>query len=291
MHVSMVPDRLTANTAREWMAAKLKQHQPFFVNINFADSHYPYQSSIKDSKWFQPCGVQPDWGFAEYPREKKEQVRNTYFNAIHGIDSLIGEILDFLHEQGADGNTIIAVYGDHGESFYENDIACHATLPFDPSVRTGLVLWGKRYFDAKVQEYPASLIDTVPTVLARLGLKSHPNFQGIDVLSPERPPEHLRCLYLHVDGLINGDGLVAAGRWKYFEDNGKGDRYLFDLENDPEEANNLADSKPEITEFLASHLGVWRTAQLAYYRSSRYYSRFFPPPPKLLPDPGLLCPH
>jgi arylsulfatase A-like enzyme len=127
--LALVPDRLTANTAMEWMEARLKQKQPFFLDINFADSHYPYQSSIKEAQWFQPCGVSPNWGFAQYPRGMTEQVRNTYFNAIHGIDLLIGEILEFLHKRGADEDTIIAVYGDHGESFYENDLACHATLP------------------------------------------------------------------------------------------------------------------------------------------------------------------
>ena len=283
VQVSLVPDRLTATTAMEWMKLNLEQKRPFFVNVSFADSHYPYHSSIKDANWFQPCGVDSGWPFGEYPRTRNEQVRNTYFNAMHGIDMLIGEILQLIHDRGADENTIIAVFGDHGESFYENDLAGHAKLPYDPSVRTGLVLWGRHYFEPKTEAYPTSLIDAVPTILARLGLQPHPNFQGIDVLSPNRPPAERRCLYIHVDGIVNSDGLVAAGRWKYFEDNSKGDCYLFDLEHDPGELWNLIDSQPEVADLLRNQLSAWRAAQLAYYRSARYYARYFPPTPRLLP--------
>jgi arylsulfatase A-like enzyme len=284
IQVELVPDRLTANTALEWMDMKLKQKQPFYINISLNDSHFPYRSSNKDAHWFQPNGVAAGWTFNDYPRERKDQVRNTYLNAIHGIDLLIGEMLEFLHQRGADENTIVVVFGDHGEAFFENGFPSHATLPYDPCVHTGLILWGKRYFEAKAEDYPTSLIDAVPTVLARLGLEPHPNFQGVDVLCPNRVQAERRCLYLHVDGLVNGDGLVAGGRWKYFEDNAKGDCYLFDLESDPGESRNIVEQQPGIAELLGAQLAAWRTAQLAYYRSERYYGRFFPPPPRMLPD-------
>ena len=107
------------------------------------------------------------------------------------------------------------------------------------------------------------------------------------MLSPNRPPLQRRCIYFHVDGLVNADGLLAAGHWKYFEDNGKGDRYLYDLARDVTEENNLVESRSEIAELLSSQLNGWRTAQLTYYRSARYYTRFFPPPPQMLNDMGL----
>ncbi|MDB6126000.1 MAG: hypothetical protein JWQ71_4993 [Pedosphaera sp.] len=282
----LVPDQLTANSAIEWMDGQIKEKKPFYITVSLSDSHFPYRSSITNANWFQPAGVPENCAFNDYPREIKEQVRNTYLNAIHGVDMLIGQILSFLHERGVDDHTIFVVYGDHGESFYENDLPSHANLPYEPSVHTCLIMNGKNYFEAKPEDYPASLVDVVPTVLARLGLKQHPNFQGLDVLSTNRPPLEQRCLYMHVDGLVNADGVLAAGRWKYFEDNGKGDRYLYDLEKDAGEAQNLVESQPAISELLSAQLSTWRTAQLTYYRSERYYSRFFPPPPRMLKDNG-----
>jgi len=284
--VRIVPDRLTTDSAIAWMDSRIKENRPFFITVSLSDSHFPYNSSVKDANWFQPAGVPASCTFNEYPRAIKEQVRNSYLNAIHGIDILVGQMIDSLHRSGAD-DTIFVVFGDHGESFYENDLPSHANLPYDPSARTCLIMCGKNYFEPRTEDYPTSLIDVVPTVLARLGLRPHPNFQGIDVLSPTRPPLERRCIYFHVDGLVNADGLLAAGHWKYFEDNGKGDRYLYDLARDVTEENNLVESQSEIAELLSSQLNAWRTAQLTYYRSARYYTRFFPPPPQMLNDKGL----
>lgn len=282
VHVTLVPDNLTMATAIEWMGSKIKEKQPFYATISLSDSHFPYKSSNPAANWFKPNGIPSDAAFNGYPVSSKEQVRNTYLNAIHGVDLLIGQMLDFLHEQKVDDHTIIVVYGDHGESFYENNLPTHGNLPYEPSVHTCLIMNGKGYFPARTEDYPTSLIDAVPTVLARLGLQKHPNFQGIDVLSTNRPPLERRCLYMHVDGMVNADGILAAGRWKYFEDNGKGDSYLFDLAHDPGEAENLVESQPAIAEFLSTQLNTWRTAQLTYYRSARYYKKFFPPPPPML---------
>ncbi len=285
--VRLVPDRITMGTAVDWMDARINQRQPFYATVSLSDSHFPYESSLAEANWFQPSGTPASCAFNEYPPELKEQLRNTYLNAIHGVDILVGKLIDHLEQRGVADHTIFVVYGDHGESFYENNLPTHANLPYDPSARTCLILCGKDYFEAKAEDYPTSLIDAVPTLLARLGLRPQPNFQGIDVLATNRPPLERRCLYVHVDGIVNADGLVAAGHWKYFEDNGKGDRYLYDLASDAGEAQNLVEAQPELAELLGAQLNTWRTAQLTYYRSARYYTRFFPPPPALLKEPGL----
>jgi len=214
-------------------------------------------------------------------------VRNTYLNAVHGADIQVGRLLDFLHDRGVNNHTIIVVCGDHGESFYENGQPARANLPYDTSERTCLIMSGQGYFPIKTEDYPASLIDAVPTLLARLGLRQHPNFQGIDLLATNRPPVDRRCLYMHVDGLVNADGLLAAGHWKYIEDNSKGDTYLYDLSCDPEEKNNLASAKPEVVDLLSAQLSNWRTAQLTYYRSPKYYNEFYPPTPPMLKEKAL----
>ncbi|MGA2749800.1 MAG: sulfatase-like hydrolase/transferase [Verrucomicrobiota bacterium] len=276
--VQLAPDTGTMAEALHWIDGQLRDKQPFYVTISLSDSHFPYISSLH-SNWFQPCGIPDDCSIFDYPQSLRDQVRNTYLNAIHGIDILLGQLLDFLRQKGADGHTIIVIYGDHGESFYENGVLSHANLPYDPSARTTLVMYGKGYFQPRIEDYPTSLVDLVPTVLARLGLPPRPNFQGIDVLSPSRPPVASRCVYIHVDGRINGDGLLAAGRWKYFTDNGSGACYLYDLATDPGEARNLVESEPVLSEALARQLDTFCAGQLVYYHSARYYTRFFPPPP------------
>jgi arylsulfatase A-like enzyme len=284
VHLTLVPDNITMRTAIEWMDGKIDVKQPFYATISLSDSHFPYKSSNPNAKWFQPCGVPESTAFNGYSKAIREQVRNSYLNAIHGVDQQIGRLLDFLHDRGVDDHTIIVVYGDHGESFYESDLHTRPSLPYETSIHTCLIMSGKGYFPVQTEDYPASLIDAVPTVLARLGLRAQPNFQGIDLLATNRPPSERRCVYFHMDGIVNADGLLAAGRWKYFEDNGKGDTYLFDLAHDCDETNNLVESQPGIAGQLSAQLSSWRTTQLTYYRSPRYYTQFYPPPPQMLKD-------
>ncbi len=282
IHVELAPDRETANEALRYIGTKLDQKSPFYLTLSLSDSHFPYVSSMK-TNWFQPCGVPASCAIFDYPIELRDQIRNSYLNSIRGIDVLFGELVALLKEKGAFDNTIIVIYGDHGESFYENGILSHANLPYDPTARTTLVMYGEGIFSPGIEEYPTSLVDVVPTVLARLGIPHHPNFQGIDVLSPQRPAVDTRCLYVHVDGRVNADGVVAAGRWKYFADNGAGGTYLYDLASDSGEEHNIVGSSPDVAAILAKQLETFRVSQLAYYRSAKLYTRFFPPaPPQLM---------
>lgn len=281
IHVELAPDRQTTTEAIRYIGTKLDSKQPFYLTLSLSDSHFPYVSSMK-TNWFQPCGVPDTCAIFDYPIELRDQIRNSYLNSIRGIDVLFGELVAFLQEKGALDDTIIVIYGDHGESFHENGILSHANLPYDPSARTTLIMYGKGIFSPGVEEYPTSLVDVVPTVLARLGIPHHPNFQGIDVLSSERPSVDTRCLYVHVDGRVNADGVFAAGRWKYFADNGTGATYLYDLAKDSGEEHNLAESSPDVASILAKELETFRVGQLAYYRSSKLYTKFYPPmPPQL----------
>lgn len=277
-YFTLEPDTITFTQATNWIAGELHKKQPFYLTLSLSDSHFPYDSSVK-TNWFKPCGVPDDCTIFDYPESATDQIRNSYLNAIRGIDVLLGQLMNFLQQQGADDHTIIVVYGDHGESFYENRILSHGNLPYDPSARTTLVMYGKGYFPARVEDYPTSLIDIVPTILARIGIARHPNFQGSDVLSDSRLPAESRAVYVHVDGRVNGDGLVSGGRWKYFTDNGSGACYLYDLLNDPGESKNLVSTEPQLAEFLGQQLDGYCAGQLAYYRSPRYYTKYYPPSP------------
>ncbi len=277
-NVVLEPDTNTFTRAMDFIGGELQKKRPFYLTLSLSDSHFPYVSSLHKN-WFQPCGVPDGCSIFDYPESATDQIRNSYLNSIRGIDILLGELMAFLHERGADEHTIIVVYGDHGESFYENNVLSHGNLPYDPSARTTLVMYGKNYFAPQAEEYPTSLIDVVPTVLARIGVPHHPNFQGTDVLASSRPPVESRAVYIHVDGRINGDGIVAAGRWKYFTDNGSGATYLYDLAADPGELHNLTSSQPDLSDLLGRKLDSYCAGQLAYYRLPHYYEHFYPPAP------------
>ena len=134
-----------------------------------------------------------------------------------------------------------------------------------------------------MEAYPIELIDLVPTVLGIAGQSAHPNFQGINALSANRPPLEQRLLFIHVETPIDrADAVLLAGRWKFWHDRLSGREVLFDLDSDSGERRNLIDLEPARADLLRSVLTAWRMRGLAYYHFPLYYERFYPPhPPRL----------
>lgn len=276
------PDRHTTDVAIDWVEQALKSDKPFLLNMNLQSSHFPYIIPSEASKPFQPCGVPADASFAWYHPSQTETIRNSYFNALHEIDSQLGRLLASLEESGRMENTIVVVLGENGESFHENNQVCHANKPYNASTHIAAVMYGPKWLDAGEEDYPLEHVDILPTLFRRIGLEPHPNFQGIDALAVDRPQLKDRFLYFHtLSPLSATDGLQWAGRWKYMWDPVANQAELYDLATDPAESNNLADTHPQLAQALEQQLDQWRSRQLAWYHFPNLYQKYYPPrPPK-----------
>ena len=272
-------DSYTTDRAIEWIESQVRADRPFFLNMNFQSSHFPYTMAPEVPRPFQPAEMDFDAGFLYYPREKVPVVRNAYYNAVHECDRQLGRLVDTLAKSGALENTILVVMGENGESFYENGIVSHAGRPAEPAIHVALVVHAPRLLQAKVEDYPTELIDVAPTVLDLLGCPSHPNFQGRSVLSQDRPPVDERLLFFHTENPVaRCDALLFQGRWKLVRDRNRNVDELFDLATDPTESRNLMATEPKLGAQLSATLTEWRRGQLAYYHYPQFYLRYYPPP-------------
>jgi arylsulfatase A-like enzyme len=219
--------------------------------------------------------------FFKYPPDKVDVMRNGYYNALRESDRQIGRLLDALRVNGQLSHTIIALTGDHGEAFYEEaGYVTHGREPIEPVIRTACVLYAPGLIPPREDDYPVELIDVLPTVLGVLGLRPHPNFQGIDVLAADRPPRQQRLLFFHTETPVaHVDAALWMGRWKYSHDRLRGRETLFDVVADPNETIDLVQQQPQLADSLRQILETWRRRQLAYYRFPMYYERYFPPSP------------
>ena len=185
-------------------------------------------------------------------------------------------------------DTIFVVVGENGEAFHENNTVGHAREPYEPAIHVATVMFGPKYFQPRSEDYPLEHVDLLPTLFARIGLTPHPNFQGIDVLAADRPPLEQRLLFCHViSPASTADSILWAGRWKYMWDHLRKKPSLYDLKNDPGEANNLATRLPDLSDALQKQLIQWRDRQLAYYHFPKYYRNFYPPKPPRISDDTL----
>ncbi len=275
-----LPDSQIMDRAITWIAEQDTRHTPFFLGLNLQTSHFPYKLPRDAQRVYQPSTIDFTPGYFSYPIEKVDVVRNAYYNALHECDRQIGRLVEALRRNGQLSHTIIIVSGDHGEAFYEHNYVTHARAPIEPVIRTAFVLCAPGWVAPHVDDYPVELVDVLPTVLGLLGLPPHPNFQGIDVLSPNRPAIERRWLFFDVENPVaRYDAALWKGRWKFMLDRQGGRASLFDVENDPGEDNDLLQQQPGVAQLLREMLQTWRQRQLAYYQFPTYYERYFPPSP------------
>jgi len=272
-------DSYTTDRAIEWIESQVRAERPFFLNMNFQSSHFPYAMAPEVPRPFQPAEMNFDAGFLYYPQEKIPVVRNAYYNAVHECDRQLGRLVDTLAKSGALDDTILVVMGENGESFYENGVVSHAGRPAEPTIHVALVVHAPQLLQPKVEDYPTELVDVTPTVLNLLRQPSHPNFQGRNVFAEDRPAVADRLLFFHIENPVaRCDALLYQGRWKLIRDRNRNVDELFDLANDPTESRNLLATETKLAAELSATLTEWRRGQLAYYHYPQFFLRYYPPP-------------
>jgi arylsulfatase A-like enzyme len=227
--------REVTERARSWLA---EAPEPFFLFLNYFDPHLPYAPPPAWAKSFLPPGVRPD------PRDAR-QAAALYDAEILYMDYEVGRLFEFLRERGLWERTLIVVTGDHGELLGDRGLWGHERFLWEPLVRVPLVVKpaGPRRAGAR-ERAAVSLVDVMPMVLADSGVGLPPGIQG------ELPPARARPLLAEVHPMsADEDTGVWKARWegplKYLQSS-KGERYLFDVERDPGETEDLAAADPSL---------------------------------------------
>jgi len=167
-------------------------------------------------------------------------------------------------------NTWVVFTSDHGEMF-ERGIQGHITPSFyQPLVRIPLLIFPPGGTTRKDVYTITSAVDVLPTLLHVTGQKAADWADGV-VLPPfsSSIPNPQLCVYAfqsyhneqeHV--LTEATGMLVKGKYKlvyysgYSEELGGDGKMiqLFDIESDPEELNDLSNTKKEVVDVLLKEL-------------------------------------
>ena len=212
-----------------------------------------------------------------FPEDSEELApRDRYDTEIAFVDAAIGRLLDGIAEESPSDETLVVFTADHGESLGEHEYWGHGRNLYEEGLRVPLgIVWPGTIPGGVVVEEPATLLDVAPTIL---GLLDHPVpgvFHGIDWSAPLRegqsgPRDRTILLQAHKGavqpvedpaearrrGLLEV-GILEDGR-KEILDVESGERRLFDLDRDPNEQENLAESGTEAG--VSPPLQAWRKA-------------------------------
>ena len=118
---SAVADQLKLHVLDDWISADVAG-QPFFAFLYFSSSHFPYEQPENRTPLFTPVELSSHPAFLYYDRSLAPLMRNRYFNTLHFIDGLLGELVARLEELGVLKDTVLFITGDqaHSREFSED---------------------------------------------------------------------------------------------------------------------------------------------------------------------------
>lgn len=154
--------------------ADLKEHQPFYAQINFRETHRPFNSPPRAD----PALVElPAWT-PDHPVARADWAK--YLDEATEVDRKIGLVLRQLEADGLADNTIIVFFGDNGAAHVRAKQFC-----YEEGLHVPLIMrWPKNFPAPKhfrpgsVDERLISAIDLAPTMLDIAGVRKPDGMQG-----------------------------------------------------------------------------------------------------------------
>jgi arylsulfatase A-like enzyme len=234
-----VDEPSTVRRALAWIDS-LRPGERFFLTYLPIAGHHPYET--------------PELGL--FP-ERTESDR--YLNALHYSDASLGTLLQGLRDRGLDRNTLLVIFGDHGQAFgrHKGNFG-HSLFLYEGNIRIPylIALPGLIHEQVRIAR-TISLIDTAPTILDLLGLRSPTDYQGRSALEG---PQGLALFYTDYSLTLMG---LRDGDWKYIYELDSRRSKLFDLRQDAAEVNDLSHLHPERVSAYLGLLTRWSAVQKA----------------------------
>ncbi|WP_349913440.1 sulfatase-like hydrolase/transferase, partial [Bacteroides cellulosilyticus] len=204
------------------------------VPQNFLPVH-PLGEQMKSGKNLR------DEQLAPFPRThySVQKHRQEYYALITHMDAQVGRIIEALKRNGLDKNTLIVFASDNGLSVGHHGLIGKQSM-YDHSAKVPLAFCGLGLPTGEVRNQLIYLQDLVPTVYDLVGIKkpNHLEFiSQINALKSSKASSHRKAIYSAY--LQEAQRMVTDGHYKLFFIPASKDAYLFDLEKDPQETNNL----------------------------------------------------
>ncbi len=197
-------------------------------------------------------------------RPPREQA---YAAMVAELDEAIGEVLETLREAGMVSNTLVFCISDNGGASplaEMGGLRGRKWLLYEGGIRVSwLVQWPGRIPGGRVLDVPVIQLDVLPTALAAAGVEVRPEWEldGVNLL----PLLEGRADRLEREALYWRFGVqyaVRRGDWKLVKAGRDEPVRLFNLRNDPGEANDMAGAKPELVRELQALWDRWNATMI-----------------------------
>ena len=246
------------DTLRSYVDVALKKKKPFFLWYAPFLPHSPH--------------TPPQRLLDKYIDKAPSEYVAKYWAMCEWFDETCGELFDIIEDKGLTENTLFVYVCDNGwvqnlDNGSYDEVSKRS--PYDLGMRTPIMYkWAGKIKPKLDKETVVSSIDMVPTVLDILNIEKPNNLPGISVLDTykvEKRDVIFGEIYAHDFDTVESSlfyTIAIAKPYKIIVPDpvrkAKAKIELFNIDIDPFEKNNIADSQPEMVKKLKSKIETFR---------------------------------
>lgn len=271
-------------------------HDPFICPEPYAsmykDYEFPKSKNIYDTLENKPF-YQKLWAGKRLNQNKDElKIQPAYFLGCNSYaDYEIGKVISKVKEVLPEA--VIIFTSDHGDMLQSHSLVGKGAAVYEEITHIPLIVYGME--GKGVVEHPVSHINLVPTILEYMGINIPKILEGKSILSTLKNPSIKINDYIHMEFTryeVDHDGFggvqmmrgVYDGRYKLAIHLLDETDEFYDLENDPEEMNNLINSleyekeRNRLHDALLKHMDETRDPFRGYQWEIRKWRKDAPMP-------------
>ena len=227
--------------------------------VSFIDRNAsrPFYLEVSTNATHEPLGATPQQlGKCSKYTDNDERL---FCGMLVGLDDLVGDVMEALRRNKLDRDTMVILTADNGCAMLgycdSGVFKLGKGKPWEGGVRVPGIFWMPGVIQAGTTytKAPISHLDIMPTVLSAVGGNIPSDLDGRNVLPwlIGNTGDADRTLFF---ATAPGRGSVRRGKWKlYFE----GGTKLYNLENDPDESNDVAAKNQAKVKELSPVLQRW----------------------------------
>jgi arylsulfatase A-like enzyme/Flp pilus assembly protein TadD len=201
-----------------------------------------------------------------HPYEPPEPYRTRYADRpydgeVAWSDELVGRLDQALEKLGLREDTLLVVTSDHGEGLGEHRETLHGFFVYQTTLSVPLLMRGPGVVPGTRIESLVQTVDLFPTLVEMLGLEppSNSEVSGVSLAAALRGEPYRNEPVAYAESLVplmhfgwSDLRSIRRGKWKYIQ---APKPELYDLDADPMEIRNLADSQPDLVRGMRGALG------------------------------------
>lgn len=227
------------------------RRHPFFLYAAYTVPHFSSRS--EDEHRMPVPKIDPRFQDKDWPMDAKK-----YATMIRKLDQDVGRILELVRELGLDDHTLVIFTSDNGgnDTVWKEFKTNGAFRGYKRDLTEGgirvpfIARWPGKIPAHSTSDELISFQDMMPTFAQLAGTAIPDNIDGVSVVDAlmgnplETPHQYLYWDYGH--NRDRYDQAIRLGKWKGIRHGVGNDLELYDLSQDPGEANNVADQHPDV---------------------------------------------